>query len=461
VLAARATFEGATTPFPVLLDTGSPVSAVDDVALGIAPPGAATLRARIGGMRVWSNVDPPVPRLQLNDVQLFLAPLGAVGIGGDLFAPNGVIGGDNLGRFAVALDPRAPVPLVTLLPSVTTCSCDLADACQATFGVALGGGAQSIAIGDTLYPYPATRVIIDACLEPVRDPVSREEPCVVDGGPLQPGYATSGVDVRLVIATGFPGLALASGAYDRLRGAGAAAAARAQLPVEVRFPGRGAVETAGQATLGGPDAAALALVSREIFFGPCAELARSRRMRRYPPGITPTDANLLKEITCTDKQSDPTYLACCDQKGCKLRSSSGTTSICDDTDPAARAAAVVELAGPIPIAVLEEGTPYLRAVNEDLRPAISTANPPPVVEGVLGMEVLRRLVATVDYPGRRLIARCADEAPGCLAYPRFSNSESECDRQCTPPKALVEPQGFPPTSGMPGGRCPTAPRRTP
>ena len=457
MLAARATVDGVTTPFPVLLDTGSPVTALDDVALGIAPAGAAPLRARIGGLRVWSDVDPPVPRLQLNDVQLFLAPLAPVGIGADLFAPNGVVGGDNLGRFAVELDPRAPSPLVRLLPSVTTCSCDLADACQAVFGVALGGGAQSIAIGDTLYPYPATRVIIDACLEPLPDPVSRDEACVdKPGGPLHPPYQPSGVDVRLVIATGFPGLALASGVYDRLRGAGAAATARAQAPVEVRFPGRGAVEAAGRVSLGGGAASALALVSREIFFGPCAELARSRRIRRYPPeAAIPEGEPLARERTCTDAQTDPSYLSCCDRVGsCKAK---GSSSICDDSDGAARAAAVVELAGPVDAVVLGEGTPFLSAVNEDLRPSISTANPPPVVEGVVGMEVLGRLVATLDYPGKRLIARCADGAPGCLAYPRFSN-ESECDRACTPAKALYV-SGYAPTSGMLGGLCPPAPGR--
>jgi hypothetical protein len=467
VLAARATLDGVDTPFPVVLDTGSPVTAIDDVALGVAPPDAATLRARVGDLRVWSDVDPPVPRLALHDVQYFLAPLSPVGLGGDLFAPNGVIGGDNLNRFAVAIDPRAPTPLVRLLPSVTTCSCDLADACHAVFGVTVGGGAQSIAIGNTLYPYPATRVVIEACLEPVADPVSRNEPCVVAQGadgrvqpPVQRGYTASGVDVRFVVATGFPGIALSANVFDRLRGAGAASAALAGSPVEVHWPGRN-VDNAGRATLGDAASAiaALALVSREVYFGPCAELARSRRLRRVPPGVS-KEKPIVDELTCLSDFEDPAFRACCPSGG-------GCDAICYDDNPAVRAAAIVELSGPLEVIVLPETTPVLRAVNEDLRPIFATQNPPPVVEGVLGMAALRQLVATLDYPGRRLIARCADGAPGCLAYPRFSR-ESECDRDCTPIAATyvtssgmrpVETQQLPPTSGLPGGLCPAAPSR--
>ena len=86
-------------------------------------------------------------------------------------------------------------------------------------------GQTRITIGSNQYSYPPTRVLLDACLEPLPDPVATQT-CVLPGGtcPGNPAYVPSGVDVKLIVATGFPGVALSANAYDRLRGAGAAAA---------------------------------------------------------------------------------------------------------------------------------------------------------------------------------------------------------------------------------------------
>src|SRR5262249_11485961 len=137
---------------------------------------------------------------------------------------------------------------------------------------------------------------------------------------LNPPYAASGVDVKVLIATGFPGFAIGAGAYDRLRGMGAAAQALASSGDRLHLPdpvndganneglkvaivslGEGTAERNGD-TFG---LSALALVSRELYFGPCAELARSRRLRRTPPLgpiLRPDEAACLQR---PDTSKDP------------------------------------------------------------------------------------------------------------------------------------------------------------
>jgi hypothetical protein len=75
------------------------------------------------------------------------------------------------------------------------------------------------------------------------------------------------------------------------------------------------------------------------------------------------------------------------------------------------------------------------------------------VDGVVGTAALSRLVATVDYPGNRVIARCAGDAD-CVAYPRMSlPSNFDCGF-CEGPMAL---QGCA-TDPKPGSQpCPAAP----
>src|SRR5205814_1817927 len=136
------------------------------------------------------------------------------------------------------------------------CSCAVADTCAATLPFTLAGGG-SLALGDDIYNYPATRVTVDACLEPVRDPIGRGVACLDASRHHQRGYEVDtppGVDVRLLVATGFPGVLLGASAYDRLRGRGAAAALLAVTGnlVALRFPGHSEPVMAARAVLGPP-----------------------------------------------------------------------------------------------------------------------------------------------------------------------------------------------------------------
>jgi hypothetical protein len=468
-LYALATVDGVATPFPVLIDTGTPLTTYDDHSGLVA--------ARTGQLHLFS-VSPIVPRLELAPVRLFSQTIAPVGAGAG-FQLGGVFGGDNLSRFAATLDFRPPAAL-TLLPQLTPCSCELASDCLAVFPFPANvGGTQDppndrrIQIGSNLYTYPGTRVLIDMCLEPLADPISQSCPCadgiaergpacpaVPDGG-LAPEYLPTGIDVKVLVASGFPGFGLSSGALDRLRGPGTALAVLAQTPVQIHLPDladnggpNGAGLTVGQTLVGGGAHEALALVSREVYngsfsLGPCAELARSRRLRRFnprqPDSTKARDGN--PEKACEIFGGDPTVQSCAGGDACE--------------DSNSNAAAVIELAAAVPAYVVPDLSPLLIGINADVRPQN------PTVEGLIGTEVLSRLVTTIDYPNQRVVARCARDdapdmgAPTCLTYPRYVHTQDNCDHkelECKTPDAIADSTD---PSGSPrlGGACPPAPAR--
>src|SRR5262249_10126178 len=119
---ALASVDGMDGTFPVVIDSGSPLTAYDD--------GRGTRAARVGHLRLYAT-QPAVARLDLQPVQLFVTPIGRVGLG-DGFPLGGVFGGDNLLRFAVTLDFRAGA-IVALHPPVFATDCELSADCQSVF----------------------------------------------------------------------------------------------------------------------------------------------------------------------------------------------------------------------------------------------------------------------------------------------------------------------------------------
>jgi hypothetical protein len=444
-LVARATVDGVATPFDVMVDTGTILTVYDD--------GTDRARARIGDLVMYgvSAAGEAIPRLSITRTQLFQGPLGLLGIAGDAVRVGGVIGGDSLSRFAVGVDYRGAAPAMTLSSTVSPCNCELApactrqDSCNAVLPFKLAGGQDPnlqsqtrIVLGNDQYTYPSTRVLLDACVEPLPDPIESQA-CVAPGGdcPTNPSYLPSGVDMKVLVATGFPGMALSANAYDRLRGAGAAAALFAAPTTQLHLVDPadegpfGAGVQAGKATLGRAaaggalGAASLALVSGdEFFFGPCALLARSRRIRRVYLATSQSERdafnnsnhqNCSGELCCyinvdrqcttpNGKQQEPYAGACA-----KTRADDK----CSDDSVNTPVPAVVEMKAPLQVWVLPDVTPLLVGINADVRPNSAS------VDGIIGTELLQHLVATVDYPNRRVIARCARE-DDCAAYPRLS-----------------------------------------
>lgn len=383
--------------FTALVDTGTALTTYDDQSGQLA---VRTSRLRLLGGGV--------PRLELRNIRLYLAPLRRIGVDPGAAALGAVLGGDQLEQFSIGLSYAGQSPTMTLKTGDTRCSCEIADTCQASFPFSLQGGQELLRIGNNVYSFPATRVVLDACLEPLPDPVSRDVRCVESGTSSDPSvrraapYEPSGLEVRLLVATGFPGFALSSSAYDRLRGRGAAQAlfgSGATLKLHLPGPADDGPDraglTVGVTTVGSASNSALALVSREVYFGPCAELARSRRQRRSPPGFPRVGEN---SCLITDKTEPCTSLA-------------SDKDACSDASDASPAAAIVELQTPVPTWVLEDVAPLIQGINADVRPSGAS------VDGIIGTEILGRLESTIDYPDRRLVARCAGS--GCLTYPRF------------------------------------------
>jgi hypothetical protein len=430
------------TPFPVVIDTGTILTTFDD--------GSGGVRALTGDLTVFGvdGAGAAIPRLGISNVLLFEGPLGRLGVGDAALEMNGVIGGDNLSRFALGLDYRGTAPNMTLIENLTQCNCELAPSCSrqntcySVLPFTLAGGQDTtlqgqtrIVVGQNQYTYPPTRVLLDACVEPLPDPVLTQA-CVLPGGtcPGNPAYVPAGVDMKLIVATGFPGVALSANAYDRLRGGGAAQALFDAGPLTTLHlvdpadegpTGAGvqvATSTIGRLPgSGDPGASAVALVSgKEPYFGPCASLARSRRIRRAYIAEDPADnefelehpGQCKGEHCCMIDLARPCpgaggdYAVACGK-------ATGNANICNDSSRDTPAAAVVELKAPLPIYVMRDVTPLLVGINADVRPTV------PTVDGVVGTAALEQLVSTVDYPGSRFIAQCVLEDT-CVAYPRLS-----------------------------------------
>jgi hypothetical protein len=429
-LVSTASIDDFTQTFPIVIDTGSPVTAWDN--------GSGSTSLHTGKLRL-DDVN-GVPRLELDDVRLYATPLRSLGLSG--FPIGGVLGGDNLQRWVLGLDYRDG-PVLTVVSDLTPCNCELARDCNAVFPFTLAGGGQDrpLTIGPDVLSYPATRILVDVCLEPYMDPVSSSDPTCVTPTGLAPGYLPSGVDARLIVATGFPGFALAASTFDRLRGPGSADAALA-APVSLHLPDPaddGADMQGlpvGAVTLGRPGAAALVVVERQGYLSPCQELARSRRQRRNPPGAPRTnDAGVTVEADC--QVSD----AC--------MNGNTTQDACDDNKSQDHVSALIELDALLPTFVMQDTAPILVGVNADVRPGSAT------VDGIIGTAVLQQLTGSIDYPGHRWVARCT--GAGCLTYPAFRNPDAfnhpgEAGSGCQNDNLCQKPVDIPPN----GGLCPPA-----
>src|SRR5262249_42267373 len=96
LMGAGSVDEGAA--FPPIIHSGSPVTAWND--------GSSDSHAHVGTFRVLSVDEsgaPGVPRIQIDNLRFYTAPLGPVGVGAGV-PVGGVFGGDQLQRWAVGLD---------------------------------------------------------------------------------------------------------------------------------------------------------------------------------------------------------------------------------------------------------------------------------------------------------------------------------------------------------------------
>jgi hypothetical protein len=74
---------------------------------------------------------------------------------------------------------------------------------------------------------------------------------------------------------------------------------------------------------------------------------------------------------------------------------------CTGDSPDCSAGAAAELRREVPVVILDDAHPLLQGIRNELRPNFAE------VDGLIGMETLGSFRLDVDYPGSRLIFRCA------------------------------------------------------
>lgn len=445
---AQFLFEGVNfpdTPTPILVDTGN-------VFTGRTIPNGTRRQVATETLYLYSAPadGAPVRRAEIPDVRVLEAQIPPIGVDDKRFQVGGILGGDVLQRYSVGFDFGTSPPSMSLGPAESACSCIAGKSGGAVIAFKMLGAGQ-YNFDDRSHVYPASRVTLPVCLEPVDDPIRRGVPCLIgddftlppggaaggeppDGGVLPacaepparahraPGYEElpPGAETRFLIATGFPGVLVSAGAYDRVHGRGAGRAiladdskpwhdlylTRSTDPIRVKAVTLG--EDCSRSTDPGCRAA-LAIIRYEGLLGACGELARARRIRWS--SSHPTDKYPAK----CPSTFDPLPGMNAGTQNCVMRVTGyvcGSPDRCDDRDQPA--SPHIEIAGPIPAWLADDSAPILVEVNEDTRPVIAD------VEGVIGSEVLSRLQFRFDYPNNRLIARCATGAKGCRVYPRLA-----------------------------------------
>lgn len=205
----------------LLLDTAAPLTAFS------TPAEAGELRAQPfvnGQIALASNEAAGSPtRFLLCDVPVLRSGVSADRYtlsydGKDSGALGGVIGGDILSRYALSLRFRTGGADLQLGRSDIATSCQIDDA---VVPFKLLGGELAVRVSDTVLTYPASRITVGACVEPLADPLveaaagslERKQPCL-DRDPTRYDQALSRVDAELAALV--PGTPSFEGERSRL-----------------------------------------------------------------------------------------------------------------------------------------------------------------------------------------------------------------------------------------------------
>jgi hypothetical protein len=347
-------------PFRIIVDTASPVSAID-------VPGGATGRTRLGEVRILRPDDPNVVRAILHDMYVVQAPLYQAGTGTPV-AVAGVLGGDVLVHYAVRFQYGTDTATMTFTERDYDAGKPESDDDLARAGLTvvhshvLGGGAYDL--GGDVESYGGTRVTLPAC-------------AVIEG---------RAVELTLLVATGHGPLVLGRAAAERLLGRPVPDGEVDRLYVPAIAGGIAVLERGSLLPAG---TNALALVgdehgstsqSRSDFGGPCTQLFRHQTFESLvPPADCPTAPYVGPGPN--NSQIGAAYVQLC-----------------------ANAA--------IGYAVISDDEPLLAGLRAEVRPHL------PEVDGFAGTELLKHLVTELNYTNSRVILSCDDGAQSCFSRPR-------------------------------------------
>jgi hypothetical protein len=383
-LLARAQPPGGGTPFPMVVDTASPVT----ILAGPATTGTLEITQR--GFDLLDGTDPaPNParvRARFRALGLFTLPLGPVGDAATL--PGGVMGGDMLRAFSVELRFAAACPgadpdaggagpgcsSVTFWPHQGASEAFLEDAGYAVLRFSPFGGGETTASSppdflglEAPVTLPPTRVVLRACAAPrVFARTEAREACCARGDEIT---RASGIDLALLLATGVGPMVLSQSAWTRIAATLTPTPAMTAAPLLVAtWPTPIAAEWTTLPRFALVDGAEPPSTGDE---GPCVDLGRARRIEWT-----------AAQTTMQTPFSPHAALSACVQP-------------CD-TDPSAssealNSAAYLELGGAVPVAVVDDAEPFLQALRFDIRPE------GPDIDGLVGAAALGAARLEIDY----------------------------------------------------------------
>lgn len=360
--------------------------------------------------------------------------------------PDIVLGADVLRGFSLQIDfggpaltmwsgQRAPDSFLGAAQCGGTVS---SPTCFASLHFNLVGGGELTAISEPDFvgltgpvEFSATRLVLRACAapweaSPVTDGDETPLCCTrsaavtlpASASPIQLGYAPTGTDLALVVATGLGPTVLAESAWNAIvsnwnRIPGAVPLPEPQAGPPLSFPSLpDPLTNVMWAVL--PRFALVDLESDPSTNpGSCVELARARRLewieRRRAEGM-----EAFPQLCDTD-----------------LR----------EPSKAQNAAGYVEMGGNVKVAIIPDGTAVLQTVRAELR------QQGPQIDGFLGTDVLAPTTMEIDYGASpsRVVFSCQ---PGlarttCLASPRCARQASPGDvHSCfgLPPQPLHDPK---------------------
>ena len=389
LLAAASDDADGAAGFKMLIDTGTPLT-----ILAGDPGSTLTLGPRSFRLHD-ATADAPTRGLfrGINSLQLPLHPAGTTDV-----LVGGVMGADLLAGFSVDIRMRASCgagsapslmcPSLTLWDHQGAVDGFLADAGFAVipFNAYGGGEVSAQSMGDFLglsgpISVAPSRIVLRTCAGPRA--FSRDEPVETCANDREAIDKATGTDVSLLLATGVGPMVLSKSAWARVAAALAKTSDAASVPPltdgDLLIATWPAAIKAQWTTIPRIDVVNME-VTADNNPGACVELARSRRIEWVAV-----------------RQEKNQALAECVQP-------------CD-TDPRAadeaqNSAAYVEVGGGVPVAVIDDGEPWLQGLRFDVRPE------GPDLDGVLGAGALGPVHLEIDYRSsqHRMIFSC-DGAP--------------------------------------------------
>jgi hypothetical protein len=386
--ATSASIEGGKS-FSMVVDTGSPVTAFDG-------PVSRTLVSRTFQLHEATGDATAVTPLradfqQINTIQLPLGPVGDSSI-----KPLGVLGGDLLRGYSVEMRLGGPCPPgaaptaaspAPVCPSMTFWKHQggndgfFQDAGYAVLRFAAYGGGEINVQGDrdlfglrAPVSVPPTRIVVRTCAAPEAfTPAVKPTSCC---NPREEVMIATGANLSLVLATGIGPIVLSQSAWRRVAAQldGQPAMLDAPLVIATWPTEIPAVWTT---------VPRVALVNLEAGIndpGPCAELARSRRL----------------EWVANQQEMNSDVAACAESCDIDPR----------EKDKAQNSAAYIEIGGRVPIAIINDNEPLLQGIRVDVRPE------GPEIDGLLGAAGLGLGRLEIDYRNNptRLILSCEKDA---------------------------------------------------